>query len=72
MLDSSGKLVTPDGEPLFDADLKLTIQPNWTNPVGGRVSRHSTDRSGTSGPRLGRGPGASGGRPQGRGSCQPP
>lgn len=35
MLDSAGNLLTPDGEPLFDSDGKLTIQPNWTDPVGG-------------------------------------
>ena len=35
MLDASGNLITPEGEPLFDADNKLTIQPNWTEPVGG-------------------------------------
>jgi mono/diheme cytochrome c family protein len=35
MLDASGNLITPDGSPLIDPDGKLTIQPNWTNPVGG-------------------------------------
>lgn len=33
-LDAQGQLVTPEGKALFDADGKLTVQPNWTMPVG--------------------------------------
>jgi hypothetical protein len=34
MLNEAGELITPEGTPLFDPTGKLTIQPNWTMPVG--------------------------------------
>jgi mono/diheme cytochrome c family protein len=34
MLNEAGELITPEGTPLFDTTGKLTIQPNWTMPVG--------------------------------------
>jgi len=34
MLNAAGELITPEGTPLFDTTGKLTIQPNWTMPVG--------------------------------------
>lgn len=34
MLNAAGELITPEGTPLFDSSGKLTIQPNWTTPVG--------------------------------------
>ncbi|MEX1217663.1 MAG: c-type cytochrome [Acidimicrobiales bacterium] len=34
MLNAAGELVAPEGTPLFDPAGKLTIQPNWTTPVG--------------------------------------
>ena len=36
MVDSTGNLVTPAGTPLFNPDGSLTLQPNWTDPVGGQ------------------------------------
>ena len=36
MLDAAGELITPDGKLLFDPTGKLTIQPNWTTPVGSK------------------------------------
>lgn len=36
MLNAAGELITPEGTPLFDASGKLTIQPNWTTPVGSK------------------------------------
>jgi len=36
MLNAAGELITPEGTPLLDANGKLTIQPNWTNPVGSK------------------------------------
>jgi len=36
MLNAAGELITPEGTPLFDASGKLTIQPNWTTPVGAK------------------------------------
>ncbi len=35
MLDTAGNLITPAGDPLFDDAGTLTIEPNWTSPVGG-------------------------------------
>jgi mono/diheme cytochrome c family protein len=35
MLEATGNLITSDGKPLFDPDGKLTVEPNWTDPVGG-------------------------------------
>jgi mono/diheme cytochrome c family protein len=35
MLDGSDNLVAPDGRPLFDDAGRLTIEPDWTAPVGG-------------------------------------
>lgn len=34
MLSATGELLTPDGKPLFNSDGSLSIQPNWTTPVG--------------------------------------
>ena len=34
LLDAEGLLITPEGEPLFDENGKLTVQPNWAMPVG--------------------------------------
>lgn len=36
MLNAAGELITPEGTPLFDPAGKLTIQPNWTTPVGSK------------------------------------
>ena len=36
MLNAAGELITPEGTPLFDPNGKLTIQPNWTMPVGSK------------------------------------
>jgi len=36
MLNAAGELITPEGTPLFDPSGKLTIQPNWTMPVGSK------------------------------------
>lgn len=35
MLDATGTLVTPDGRPLFDADGHLSVDPDWSDPIGG-------------------------------------
>ena len=34
MLNAAGQLITPEGQPLFGPDEKLTIQPNWSKPTG--------------------------------------
>jgi flagellar basal body rod protein FlgG len=36
MLNAAGELITPEGTPLLDANGKLTIEPNWTMPVGSK------------------------------------
>lgn len=36
MLNAAGELIAPDGTALFDSAGKLTIQPNWTTPVGSK------------------------------------
>ncbi len=36
MLSPAGELITPEGAPLFDAEGKLTIAPDWLMPTGSK------------------------------------